>query len=142
MVEIRKMTALDFDKGLFECLSALSPSIKPKDAGDIFRKRLKNGLYGLVAASGERIVGTASYFIEWKLTRGGGSVCHIEDVAVLEGMQGQGIGGDLINRIKEIAEEEGCRKIVLSCNDSNTKFYEQFGFDAHETTMVLNMEGK
>lgn len=74
------------------------------------------------------IVGVASIIIINKLLRGGNRVGLIEDVAVSKSAGSRGIGSMLIEKLKDIAIERGCYKIVLNCSEENIGFYKKCDF--------------
>jgi len=91
-----------------------------------------------VYESNGTILATASVLYEFKWSRGGSMVAHIEDVVVHPSLQGQGLGKKLmIFLIKQIEENKKVYKIILDCNDSNITFYEKCGFVKKENQMVI-----
>ena len=95
----------------------------------------KDILYYVVEQYG-RVVGVASIIIVNKLLRGGNRVGMIEDVAVSRSAGSRGIGTMLIEKLKDVAVERGCYKVILNCNESNVKFYEKCGYKKKEFEMV------
>jgi GNAT superfamily N-acetyltransferase len=58
----------------------------------------------------------------------------MEDVFVVEGFRGKGIGKDLINAVINGAKEEGCRKLITQSRYGREKVHElytKFGFKDH-----------
>lgn len=94
----------------------------------------KDIVYYVVEQYG-RVVGVASIIIVNKLLRGGNRVGIIEDVAVSRSAGSRGIGTMLIEKLKDVAVERGCYKVVLSCADENIGFYKKCGFYQHEVQM-------
>ena len=82
----------------------------------------KDILYYVVEQYG-RVVGVASIIIVNKLLRGGNRVGMIEDVAVSRSAGSRGIGTMLIEKLKDVAVERGCYKVILNCADENIGFY-------------------
>lgn len=72
------------------------------------------------------IVGSASILIDRK--EHGKPAGLIEDVAVMVEYRNFGIGGSLVNKLVEIAREEGCYKVCFVCRSHNIHFYEGCGF--------------
>ena len=71
-------------------------------------------------------VGYASILIENKIR--GSKSGHIEDIAIYKDFRKKGIGRLLINALCEIAKQERCYKIALSCKDTNLNFYKKSNF--------------
>lgn len=60
----------------------------------------------------------------------GKKILYIEDLYTREKYRGFGIGGKLLKKAKEIAEENDCEQIELKCavwNKSSAQFYESHG---------------
>lgn len=69
-------------------------------------------------------------------------LCSIDIFGVKEGFGRKGIGGALINKIKERAREAGCRDLQLSFYTANTKaekFYEKTGFIPNSIVSVQKL---
>jgi ribosomal protein S18 acetylase RimI-like enzyme len=81
------------------------------------------------------IVGVASIIIINKLLRGGNRVGLIEDVAVSKSAGSRGIGTMLVEKLKDIAIERGCYKVILNCAEENIDFYKKCGFYQNEVQM-------
>lgn len=100
--------------------------------------RINNGAYyWFVAVEDERIVGTATMWIEEKM---GGIAGHIEDVVVDQQYRGRGIGLDLVNECVEAARELGAYKCVLDCDPKLENFYSRAGFYANGITMRIDLD--
>lgn len=84
----------------------------------------------------EPILATAALLIERKLLRGGGLVGHIEDVVVDEKARGKRLGKLVVEKLSEIAKEQGCYKVILDCSEDNAGFYERCGFEKKEIQMA------
>ena len=74
------------------------------------------------------VVGTATLFIEKKFLRSSGIAGHIEDVVVRVDYRGQKIGKMLILNLTEAAQNSGCYKVILDCDNEKASFYEKCGF--------------
>jgi len=91
--------------------------------------------FRLLAAEIEgEVVGTYSLVIMDKLGKRGTPAGVVEDVAVLPGRQGQGIGRALMDHAIAECRKAGCYKLALSSNvkrgDAH-RFYESLGFERH-----------
>jgi ribosomal protein S18 acetylase RimI-like enzyme len=79
-------------------------------------------LPGFVALAGKKIVGLLTYHLE-------GSACEI--VTLDSWDQGQGIGIELIEAVKQTARQEGSQRLWLITTNDNTNalhFYQKRGF--------------
>lgn len=139
-IVIRSMYATDFQRGFREVLGALSPvTLSDEDAMLVFRKRLRSRVLTYVALSDDHIVGTASLMIETKFIHNGGCVGHIEDVAVLPELQGQGVGHALVRHLIEQCRQEQCYKVILDCDPKIASWYETLGFRPWCQAMRLDL---
>jgi N-acetylglutamate synthase-like GNAT family acetyltransferase len=80
-------------------------------------------LDGLIAKDAEEIVGLLTFTIE-------DDTCEIISLNSL--MEGRGIATSLVERLRAIAEEKKCRKILVVTTNDNTdaiRFYQKRGFD-------------
>jgi glucosamine-phosphate N-acetyltransferase len=57
-----------------------------------------------------------------------GMVGHLEDIAVLKGYQGKGLGKRLVQALNAVAENVGCCKVILNCSEDKLPFYQKSGF--------------
>lgn len=127
-----------------ECLGSLrESSVNDENLyRSILEHRVEMGIKTIVADTVEEgIVGTASYFIEPKMLRGGCFVVHIEDVAVLQSSRLTGIGSAMMEFIREAVQRDPLKpyKIILDCSDDNREFYESLGYRVHERCMRLDL---
>jgi glucosamine-phosphate N-acetyltransferase len=138
---IRLLEAPDFDNGFLATLANLSPvGLTPAEAERIWHLRKQAGVHTIVAEADGRIIGTASLILEQKFIHQGGSVGHIEDVAVHPDAGGHGIGSALVDHLTGLARERGCYKVILSCLDRLVPFYERLGFRRHDSGMRIDLK--
>lgn len=137
----REMVIDDIYRGFLECLDCLKPTnLSYPEAIKVFKNRAPN-IKTMVLLSNKfrpndkkeklqlKVIGTASYFIEPKYIHKGGSVAHIEDVAVLSGWQKLGIGKLLMRKtLQHIKDNHNPYKTVLYCYEDLVPFYEKVGF--------------
>ena len=86
----------------------------------------------------DRIIGSATLFIEQKFIHNGGKVGHIEDVVVSKEYEGRGIGFKLVNSLLEKARVMNCYKTILDCKDELIPFYERIGFKQESNQMRID----
>jgi ribosomal protein S18 acetylase RimI-like enzyme len=68
---------------------------------------------------------------------------YVVDLAVAEGLQGQGIGRLLMDRAREWATEQGASEIELQVWELNTRairFYDKLGYETRRRTMRLALK--
>ena len=83
------------------------------------------------------IVGTITLMLEQKFLRNGALAGHLEDVAVRQGYEWQGIGWWLVTHAVSEAKKHGCYKVILDCNEKLLGFYAKHGFEAKEICMKM-----
>ena len=95
----------------------------------LFVARPELGFVWLVYESGSAVACcVACYAIS---TTAGGIVVKLDDVSVLPGREGQGIGTFLVDSLKQELRTRGVKRIDTSCHRDNTRayaFYERHGF--------------
>jgi glucosamine-phosphate N-acetyltransferase len=140
--ELRPLEQRDFDRGFLESLAHLQKvDLTPEEAIRIWRGRNAAGVRTVVAVDGEgNVMGTASLILEHKFIHRGGTIGHIEDVAVHPDHGGKGIGSAVVKALVELARQSGCYKVILSCNDQNLPFYTKLGFKRHDNGMRIDLK--
>jgi GNAT superfamily N-acetyltransferase len=66
----------------------------------------------------------------------------VEDVFIEEKMRGQGVGSELLRKIKDVAKVKGCYKIMLTSRygkEEVHEFYKKFGFNDHGKTFRFDL---
>src|SRR5262245_46593579 len=87
-VTVREMYGSDLNQGFLDTLASLAKvNLTLEQTKVVFRERLRKGIRTFVACLENRIVGTASLFVEEKFIHEGGKSGHIEDVAVHKDFQ-------------------------------------------------------
>jgi len=128
---IRELRKEDIWNGFLTTLDSLrqASDIDRNKAEEIFEKINSNPDHIVVIAELDgKIVGATTLLIEPKFIHKGGSVGHIEDVAVDKNFQGQKIGEKIMRYLLEFAKNRGCYKTILDCTDDVKPFYEKLGF--------------
>jgi len=138
---IRVLKREDLTEEYFDLLEQLSHTdfsltVNSKLIDSIYSEYCdEKNLYIYVYDNGEKIIGTASVFIEPKILHYGSKVGHLEDLVIDEKFRKSGIGRQLINHCICFCEEQNCYKIILSCSDNNVKYYQQLGFKKYHNSM-------
>jgi glucosamine-phosphate N-acetyltransferase len=125
----RKLEESDYHKNYLQLLAQLTEvgQITP-DEFTIILAKIKSQIWVFEDTSANKIVASASIFLEQKFIHGGGIVAHLEDVVVDEGYRGAQLGKKLIANIIEKAQESGAYKIIADCKTELISFYSKNGF--------------
>ena len=125
----RKLEESDYHKNYLQLLSQLTQvgHISPEEFSNILAK-IQSQIWVFEDTSANKIVASASIFLEQKFIHGGGIVAHLEDVVVDEGYRGAQLGKKLIANIIEKARESGAYKIIADCKNELLSFYSKNGF--------------
>lgn len=118
--------------GILDCLEVLSDVTFTnwQNIEKAFDDREASGniITLVVISNNDYVMGTASLFIQRKLSHDGKCVAIIEDVAVRRECQGLGIGKWLVESCIDYARNVGCYKVILNCSPDNMEFYQKSGF--------------
>ncbi len=90
-----------------------------------------NGEYAICAVEGDRVVGFCA-FSQMNSYVCNGSVFYISTLVVDSGCKRQGIGRQLIDKVRAIALEKGVKSIGLDCGPHRKEshaFYQSVGFE-------------
>lgn len=139
---LRDLCINDYYKNYLDLLGQLSKIDKEQIKFEDFLKFVndleeRNVVFIIENKNTEQIVACATVFIENKIIRNMGKVCHVEDVVVDKSMRGTGLGKILMGFIKEYANKMGCYKTILDCSEHNVGFYEKSGFTRNGAQMAL-----
>jgi glucosamine-phosphate N-acetyltransferase len=139
--QLRPLEQGDFTRGFLESLAHLAPvDLTAEEAIRIWRGRNAAGVRTVVAVAEDgQILGTASLILEHKFIHKGGTIGHIEDVAVHPNHEGKGVGSAVVRALVELARQSGCYKVILSCNDQNLAFYSKLGFRRHDNGLRIDL---
>ena len=83
------------------------------------------------------LVGTGTLFVEPKLTHGGCKMGHIENILVRPDQRKKGYGEQIVCRLLEKAEENGCYRVDLNCTSELETFYAKNGFNKKHLCMNI-----
>ena len=126
----RKLEESDYHKNYLQLLSQLTQvgQISPEEFSNILAK-IQSQIWVFEDTSANKIVASASIFLEQKFIHGGGIVAHLEDVVVDQSYRGNQLGHKLIVSIVEIAKNSGAYKIIADCKPELLSFYSKNGFE-------------
>lgn len=106
--------------------------------GDFFDTIANSSNYFLwVAEENGVVIGTIMMHIQYKIASAPGA--HIEDLVVDQNHRKKGIGEQLLLTAINKAEQLNCYKVMLSCFEKTTTFYERFQFKKHDIGMKLDL---
>jgi len=116
---------------LFTQEEEFKPDFEKQAAG--LQKIIENPSAGCIikAVKNGRIIGMVNLLFTIS-TFTGGRVAILEDMVVLPDQRGSGTGAKILQAAKEKVKEEGCTRITLLTDGSNTgaqKFYKKHGFE-------------
>ncbi len=136
---IRTLQVSDYKKEYFNLLAQLTTS--PAICYSQFEQFVNNlNPYHQIIVIEDlltnKIVGTGTILIEFKLIHGLGKVAHIEDIVTDGSYRGQGLGAQLINHLVKQAQAAGCYKVILDCGEHNVGFYTKCGFEQKGVQMA------
>ena len=128
--KFRKLEETDYHKNYLELLSQLTQvgHICPEEFANIFSK-IQSQIWVIEDTITNKIVASASIFLEQKFIHEGGIVAHLEDVVVDQMYRGNQLGQKLIANIVEKARESGAYKIIADCKPELISFYSKNGFE-------------
>ena len=98
---------------------------------DQARKALNNSLYILTAFQNGRAVGMG------RIVGDGAVICYVQDLIICPEVQGQGIGGTILQNLKDFVLRLGypgtTMMLCLMCAKGREEFYKKNGFIARPT---------
>jgi glucosamine-phosphate N-acetyltransferase len=126
----RKLEESDYHKNYLQLLSQLTQvgHISPEEFSNILAK-IQSQIWVFEDTTVNKIVASASIFLEQKFIHGGGIVAHLEDVVVDQSYRGAQLGQKLIANIVDIAKNSGAYKIIADCKPELLSFYSKNGFE-------------
>ncbi len=114
-----------------------------EDAQKIFIQQSKYPDYHVfLAEMGNEAVGTFALLVMENMAHMGTPSAVVEDVGVIPGLQGKGIGKKMMEYALQYAKEKGCYKMSLSSNlrrEQAHQFYESLGFKKHGFSFLIEL---
>ena len=130
----------DIHKNILNILNQLSPTTNiSKNKFYQFLKSLNN-LHQIIVIEdiiNNKIIGIGSILIEQKIIHNMGKVAHIEDIVIDKNYRKMSLGTKLIRKLKKIAINNKCYKIILNCDEKLIKYYENLGFISKNIQMAI-----
>lgn len=110
-------------------LAQLNPIITETYLNEMLDDMIAHGYRMAVLREGQLCVAASGIWVSTKLYSG--KYLEMDNVVVAESRRSQGLGQLLTDRITELAQQEGCRMMMLDAYRENTgahDFYERQGF--------------
>ncbi len=130
-ISIRPIRVEDLFNGYLLTLDSLSSAsgMTEEKAIEVFERIQSDPNHViLVVVQDDKVIGATTLLMEPKLALEGGTVCHIEDVAIHEDHQSKKIGSKLMRASMSYAQDAKCSKTVLNCEEKLLGFYGHLGF--------------
>ena len=130
----------DINKNILNILNQLSTTTNiSKNKFFQFLRTLNNSHQIIVIEDiiNNKIIGMGSILIEQKIIHNMGKVAHIEDIVIDKNYRKMGLGSKIINKLKKIAKDNNCYKIILNCNEKLITYYEKYGFSQKNVQMAI-----
>jgi len=129
----RSLQKTDYSSSYFALLRQLTSCNDDRIPIPIFEKFIdtlheNHQIWVIEDTNTNKIVGTGTLLIEQKIIYDMGKVGHIEDIVIDSNIRSQGLGRELIKKLRDIAIEKGCYKVILDCEEYNQGFYERCQF--------------
>ena len=135
---------LPYILNLYETVLDKGEVLSIEDAEMLFKKMQTYPNYKVfVAKNEEEIIGTFALLIMDNLAHQGTPSGIVEDVVVLNNLQGNGIGKMMMEFAMAKCKEAGCYKLVLSSNIKRKEahaFYESLDFEKHGFSFKINFQ--
>jgi glucosamine-phosphate N-acetyltransferase len=135
-LKFRLLEKEDYNRGYLELLKQLTiiGNISNEKFNNIFDK-IKTEIW--VIEENDKIIVSASLFLEQKIIHEGGVVGHLEDVVVDKKHRRIGLGKFIICKIINIAKERGCYKLIGDCKPELVEFYKKNGFESNSVQISM-----
>lgn len=133
---IRKLRKTDFEQyiSLINGFRPIGMKINKHKFEEIYDKIFKTNVV-LVCEDNGILVASITIILEQKFIHKLSIYGRIEDVYVIDAKRKCGLGKKMVQEALELCKNEGCYKIVLSCNKNLIYFYEKNGFEVRDINM-------
>ena len=135
-LNFRLLEKEDYNRGYLELLKQLTVigNVSNEKFNDIFDK-IKTKIW--VIEDNNKIIASASLFLEQKIIHECGVVGHLEDVIIDEKYRSIGLGKFIICKMVNIAKERGCYKLIGDCKPELVEFYKKNGFESNNVQISI-----
>jgi GNAT superfamily N-acetyltransferase len=115
-------------KKYFQLLRHLSDTISTNETTSLTTILHSSHIHIFLYGTFDNPVGTITCLLEPKTIHNGMYVAHIEDVVVDPEARGQGVARQLVDHVRQFAQQNHCYKILLHCHPSLHGLYSSMGF--------------
>jgi len=143
-VAIRKATTQDFP-AILSLIMELAEFEKASEkvTNRVEQMESEKDLFGCFVAETEEngIVGMALYFFAYYTWVG--KSLYLDDIYVKESVRGHRIGKELLKKVFEVADEEGCKRVrwqVLNWNSPAIEMYRKCGAEIDDEWLNCSFE--
>lgn len=135
-LNFRLLEKEDYNRGYLDLLKQLTVigNISNEKFNDILDK-IKTEIW--IIEDNNKIIASASLFLEQKIIHECGVVGHLEDVVIDEKYRSIGLGKFIICKMINIAKERGCYKLIGDCKSELVEFYKKNGFESNSVQISI-----
>ena len=135
-LNFRLLEKEDYNRGYLDLLKQLTVigNISNEKFNDILDK-IKTEIW--IIEDNNKIIASASLFLEQKIIHECGVVGHLEDVVIDEKYRSIGLGKFIICKIINIAKERGCYKLIGDCKPELVEFYKKNGLESSSVQISI-----
>lgn len=132
-MHIRHITQHDY----YDYIKLIDSNLFHEDFNDFLDNVLGETHQIIVLEIEDKLIGTGTLFIENKMSYGGCSMGHIENILIDENFRGKGYGEKIVNELLNIAKEKKCYRVDLNCNSELENFYKKMNFNQKHICMNI-----
>ena len=135
-LNFRLLEKEDYNRGYLDLLKQLTVigNISNEKFNDILDK-IKSEIW--IIEDNNKIIASASLFLEQKIIHECGVVGHLEDVVIDEKYRSIGLGKFIICKMVNIAKEKGCYKLIGDCKPELVEFYKKNRFESNSVQISI-----
>ena len=135
-LNFRLLEKEDYNRGYLDLLKQLTVigNISNEKFNDILDK-IKTEIW--IIEDNNKIIASASLFLEQKIIHECGVVGHLEDVVIDEKYRSIGLGKFIICKMVNIAKEKGCYKLIGDCKPELVEFYKKNRFESNSVHISI-----
>ena len=135
-LNFRLLEKEDYNRVYLDLLKQLTVigNISNEKFNDILDK-IKTEIW--IIEDNNKIIASASLFLEQKIIHECGVVGHLEDVVIDEKYRSIGLGKFIICKMVNIAKEKGCYKLIGDCKPELVEFYKKNRFESNSVQISI-----
>ena len=129
----RNINCNDYD----QYIKLIDSTISKDDYNQFINEKLHVNHQIIIIEENKNILGTGTLFIEDKMTYGGCKMGHIENILIDTNYRGKRLGECLVKYLLNVAKENKCYRVDLTCNKELEKFYKKNKFTKNQISMSI-----